>query len=648
MNASLDNFSKWYLENKKNLLKNAYEWKESNNLLKSKFLKMWPMERLEKMTIDEYVIGKGPQNKSFCYELESGEFSNLFLGIRGGFASKFGIYWSKSKNTYCDQRGKDIPNEDLNEKFSTLRRDLVEIIKAGTTQEFSSKEFSSTNSFYYRTAIITKVLCIYTPNSLFSGINMNKEKEKKNLWEKLSNEGIGKNVYELNKKVTSSICQKHPELNGDLLSYILWEYRKEVIEIENLEDNQVKEQTASYNSFYSKQLISSKNIILRGAPGTGKTYLANEIAADIVSKGRTTQLNELSEDEKCRVGFVQFHPSYDYTDFVEGLRPTTSEDGAVSFTLKSGSFKSFVEKALKNKSFNEQDNFDEAWAKFFETVTEAGIEDEGYTDLYTLKGKPIKNLLTYDRNGMQGIYPAGTTIYLNHDQIYNVYRGLPGTPKQGLDAYRKAVIKHLKKEFGLKNYIPATEVSANNQNYVFIIDEINRGEISKIFGELFYSIDPGYRGNKNGVYTQYANLHDNPEEKFYIPNNVYIIGTMNDIDRSVDTFDFAMRRRFTFIEISTAESAEKMLKKSSTKTVMSRLNQAISGKVGGLSKDYEIGASYFVELDNQNETMDQLWSYRLSPLLKDYFRGQHQFEEKIKKLQQVYFNEAELDEESSL
>lgn len=648
MNASLDNFSKWYLAHKEELLKDATEWKKGNDLLKKEFLETWPLERLEAMDIDEYIVGKGPQNKSFCYEIENGSFSELYLRIGGGNAGKFGIYWSESKNAYRNQNNEIIPNDELDSKFSQLKTDLVAIIKAGIAKNFDSVEFSRNNSFYYRTAIITKVLCIYTPNSLFSGINMNKEKEKKNLWEKLSNEGIGKNVYELNKKVTSSICQKHPELNGDLLSYILWEYRKEVIEIENLEDNQVKEQTASYNSFYSKQLISSKNIILRGAPGTGKTYLANEIAADIVSKGRTTQLNELSEDEKCRVGFVQFHPSYDYTDFVEGLRPTTSEDGAVSFTLKSGSFKSFVEKALKNKSFNEQDNFDEAWAKFFETVTEAGIEDEGYNDLYTLKGKPIKNLLTYDRNGMQGIYPAGTTIYLNHDQIYNVYRGLPGTPKQGLDAYRKAVIKHLKKEFGLKNYIPATEVSANNQNYVFIIDEINRGEISKIFGELFYSIDPGYRGNKNGVYTQYANLHDNPEEKFYIPNNVYIIGTMNDIDRSVDTFDFAMRRRFTFIEISAAESAEKMLKKSSTKTVMSRLNQAISGKVGGLSKDYEIGASYFVELDNQNETMDQLWNYRLSPLLKDYFRGQHQFEEKIKKLQQVYFNEAELDEESSL
>lgn len=105
-----------------------------------------------------------------------------------------------------------------------------------------------------------------------------------------------------------------------------------------------------------------------------------------------------------------------------------------------------------------------------------------------------------------------------------------------------------------------------------------RAEISKIFGELFFSIDPGYRGHKEGVYTQYANLHENPEEKFYIPNNVYIIGTMNDIDRSVDTFDFAMRRRFTFLEIKAEDSAQNMLTQEKTKELMTRLNEAIVAK----------------------------------------------------------------------
>ncbi|MBD9741181.1 AAA family ATPase [Enterococcus faecium] len=383
---------------------------------------------------------------------------------------------------------------------------------------------------------------------------------------------------------------------------------------------------------YVSHLLKSKNLILRGAPGTGKTFLANEMAADVVSNGRTTQINELSEDEKSRIGFVQFHPNYDYTDFVEGLRPTTSDDGVVSFTLKDGSFKSFVEKAKKTKKVNGQDNFEEAWAKFFDAVTEASIEGEGYNKLKTLTGKPVRNLLAYERNEIQGVYPAKTNTYLNHDQIYNVYRGLPGTPKGGFDAYRKAIVKHLKEEFGLKNY-------------VFIIDEINRGEISKIFGELFFSIDPGYRGHKEGVYTQYANLHENPEEKFYIPNNVYIIGTMNDIDRSVDTFDFAMRRRFTFLEIKAEDSAQKMLKQEKTKKLMMRLNEAIVAKEkGGLSTDYQIGASYFLGIDNGEETMEQLWDTKLYPLLKDYFRGEHKATEKLEILGKVYSNDGDLDE----
>ncbi|MDO4625340.1 MAG: AAA family ATPase [Enterococcus hirae] len=396
---------------------------------------------------------------------------------------------------------------------------------------------------------------------------------------------------------------------------------------------------------YASQLLKSKNLILRGAPGTGKTFLANEMAADIVSNGRTTDINELSEDEKSRIGFVQFHPSYDYTDFVEGLRPTTSDDGVVSFTLKDGSFKSFVEKAKKTKKVNGQDNFEEAWAKFFDAVTEASIEGEGYNKLKTLTGKPVRNLLAYERNEIQGVYPAKTNTYLNHDQIYNVYRGLPGTPKGGFDAYRKAIVKHLKEEFGLKNFISSTNDSTNNQNYVFIIDEINRGEISKIFGELFFSIDPGYRGHKEGVYTQYANLHENPEEKFYIPNNVYIIGTMNDIDRSVDTFDFAMRRRFTFLEIKAEDSAQKMLKQEKTKKLMMRLNEAIIAKEkGGLSTDYQIGASYFLGIDNGEETMEQLWDTKLYPLLKDYFRGEHKAAEKLEILGKVYSNDGDSDE----
>ena len=183
------------------------------------------------------------------------------------------------------------------------------------------------------------------------------------------------------------------------------------------------------------------------------------------------------------------------------------------------------------------------------------------------------------------------------------------------------------------------EHNSVNKNYVFLIDEINRGEISKIFGELFFSIDPEYRGKKGSVKTQYSNMHEDSEEKFYIPENIYIIGTMNDIDRSVDTFDFAMRRRFLFVEIK-AEDSQIMLEDIKIKEQMTRLNDAIiDAEIGNLTNDYQIGGSYFKALDEGKITQEELWKNKLEPLLEDYFRGERDLEEKLEKIKEKYFGE---------
>lgn len=156
------------------------------------------------------------------------------------------------------------------------------------------------------------------------------------------------------------------------------------------------------------------------------------------------------------------------------------------------------------------------------------------------------------------------------------------------------------------------------KKYIFIIDEINRGEISKIFGELFFAIDPGYRGKAGEISTQYSNLHSDPGEKFYIPENVYIIGTMNDIDRSVDSFDFAMRRRFRFVELRADERLEMLASLENEELEaeairrMAALNKAIA-EVEDLNENYQIGASYFLKLKTLD--FDQLWTDYLQPLL---------------------------------
>lgn len=361
---------------------------------------------------------------------------------------------------------------------------------------------------------------------------------------------------------------------------------------------------------YSAILRKSKNLILRGAPGTGKTYLAKEIAM------------ELTGGNEDQIGFVQFHPSYDYTDFVEGLRPVSNGDGAIEFKLQDGIFKQFCQRAKEAQKTGGQDNFEEAWAK----LTDAINEKQGQ---YFFPRSSVPASLNSQGN-VKFDSPVATK-----EKVYLLYKGEDTNLKY--ETYQNIVLDHMKESYGLCDYVSPT--IDTDKKFVFIIDEINRGEISKIFGELFFSIDPGYRGEKGSVSTQYANLHET-DEKFYIPENVYIIGTMNDIDRSVDTFDFAMRRRFRFVEV-TAESQLGMLdtalgdKAEEAKKRLRNLNVAIEN-VQELNSHYHIGPSYFLNLKDVDFDYESLWSDYLKPLLEDYVRGSYEEAEILETLKKAF------------
>lgn len=361
---------------------------------------------------------------------------------------------------------------------------------------------------------------------------------------------------------------------------------------------------------YLDKLKKSKNLILRGAPGTGKTYLAKEVA------------KELTNGNEDQIDFVQFHPSYDYTDFVEGLRPVSNGDGAIEFKLQDGIFKQFCQKAKEAQKTGGQDNFDEAWAK----LTDAINEKQGQ---YFFPRSSVPASLNSQGN-VKFDSPVATK-----EKVYLLYKGEDTNLKY--ETYQNIVLDHMKESYGLCDYVSPT--IDTDKKFVFIIDEINRGEISKIFGELFFSIDPGYRGEEGCVSTQYANLHET-DEKFYIPENVYIIGTMNDIDRSVDTFDFAMRRRFRFVEV-TAESQLYILDEKlgeyaeEAKTRLRNLNVAIEN-VQELNSHYHIGPSYFRNLKELDYDYELLWSDYLKPLLEDYLRGSYEESETLDTLKKAF------------
>lgn len=414
---------------------------------------------------------------------------------------------------------------------------------------------------------------------------------------------------------------------------------------------------------YSKILLQSKNLIFRGAPGTGKSYLAREIATYIVSKGKTIKYDDLSADQKKQIEFVQFHPNYDYTDFVEGLRPKINDDGTMGFELKDGVFKRFVTRARKNLENSKKSD---------ETIKkEVGVQQSisaffsdvkfGLDKFKTITGNEF-TITNVDDDHIYISIPGNATINkltLNLDEIrkmlmasdhkFNKVKDITSFFGKSFAAqaysYDFAIYNEIKAKKNTNLKISAT--SEEEKKYVFIIDEINRGEISKIFGELFFAIDPGYRGKSGEISTQYSNLHSDPDEKFFIPENVYIIGTMNDIDRSVDSFDFAMRRRFRFIELkaSDEERIKEILSDLQDKELIDRainkmnaLNKEISN-VDGLNDNYQIGAAYFLKLSSVDNDFSRLWTDYLLPLLQEYVQGMYDENEIIDRFKKAYENQ---------
>lgn len=387
-----------------------------------------------------------------------------------------------------------------------------------------------------------------------------------------------------------------------------------------------------------------KNIILQGAPGTGKTYTTAEVALTILGKdiSQYKDHDELMKDydnliikidpESNRIlsgqiGFVTFHQSMDYEDFIEGIKPKCDGSDTVTYDVEDGIFKMICKKASENGDAK-SDNFEESWKKLI-----AILNEKESLPISTLNGKTTFEIelneygdglasRTYQDGDENWV--RGKSKFFNKKQLENIYKGLPGIPSGGHDNYRKAVINYMKDPkngIGLIDY-KASESNTEIKPFVLIIDEINRGNVSKIFGELITLLEVDKRSGGNhhlSVTLPYS------KERFEVPSNLYIIGTMNTTDRSVGNIDYAVRRRFSFVTLEANRNVVLLKNNSDENATAVKLFDAVKKFIdkNKVDRDMElddlmVGHSYF--LTDNDEELNIKWKYDIKPLLKEYFK----------------------------
>jgi 5-methylcytosine-specific restriction protein B len=331
-----------------------------------------------------------------------------------------------------------------------------------------------------------------------------------------------------------------------------------------------------------------KQIVKYGAPGTGKTYQARQQTSLLFDIWKEEFAPNSSLTHASQIELVQFHPSFSYEDFMEGLRPVLDDNGTAQLTLQNGVFKEFCRNAGK-------------WEIDYQNLKEkpkaSNSKDKTFNERDRLS---ISDLLPY-REQLTGDY---------WQYIFEI----SDTSKLVSDA------------------VPP---------FFFIIDEVNRAELSRVFGELMYCLE--YRGIAGALKTQYANLNSpetrmlniNGTNQFFIPTNVYMIGTMNTIDRSVESFDFALRRRFRWEEVKpdmgllryhlASADEGKYGHWTSLADNLESLNSQIAYQPL-LGHDYQIGHAYLMDLKYATsltvaEVRERVWDDCIQPLLQEYLRG---------------------------
>ena len=363
------------------------------------------------------------------------------------------------------------------------------------------------------------------------------------------------------------------------------------------------------------------NLILYGPPGTGKTYNSINKAVEIIDpkfmKGKnnnkeadrkeiTKRYREL--EEEGRIVFITFHQSLSYEDFVEGIKPVIKEDqnNTLSYEIVPGIFKQLCDRA----SLLWESSLRDAYNKLKNDLAKKENFERKYK---TPEGEEFGLSLSGDNITLHYGTELKQKTIVTRDKLTSVL--LKRNEPLSLWTYYQGIINLLKKDFGFD------EQKTSIDNYVLIIDEINRGNVSQIFGELITLIEKDKRaGNEEAL----SPTLPYSKTKFSVPANLYIIGTMNTADRSVEALDTALRRRFSFIEMTPDYS----LFEDKTATVdnvdinLGKLLEVLNQRIEGLlDKDHLLGHSYFLQVAKGEFSLKHIFFNEIIPLLQEYFYG---------------------------
>lgn len=508
--------------------------------------------RNETLTLDDYTNRKVIKENYFCNFMENAS-TKLYGSASVGNAKYFGIKLNEDGETYYVSKSIEKEKSNLNKQDAEIKfkeillPELMKICeKVNVDKEDDIFKIVEQNNPIPSRVMLRKIVAMNNPGKF---LYIYSDEAINTIYDFfLPNENDETNIKK-NYKLTSELIKIFQKKDKEDDNFYL-----------------IRLSSFIWSIFGSSIKLEAKNMILHGAPGTGKTFSIKNTIKNII-------LKQGGNIDKQLV-FTQFHPSYIYEDFIDGIKPNgiDKRTGQLKFELKNGNFKELCKIATQ---------------KLLEERKEGKKDDE----------------LT---------------------------------------------------------------------KFFFVADEINRAELSRVFGELLICLEDDYRidfdkqGNikkeESLITLQNASLDKNPVYKkgdknyFGVPLNLYFIGTMNDIDRSVDSFDMALRRRFFWKEIRCNYDFIQEKTNEEFKNICKILNRYITGykeeKSNGrfekvdkikiknkevetlkLGTSYELGQAYFKDMNSMG--IDNLWSSKIEPLLKEYLRAEYSQDEIMNKLQEA-------------